>query len=124
MRFIVLTNNPDVLKIRGVQTQFIDGSYREVLVAVRNLCHQGHTLLSHPLSGSVKPNETPYKSVLVSVQEGSTDLESVELIEDAIRMCDHFPERREKWTEDNLKDYRLVDKELISSAIESATVCI
>ena len=37
--------------------------------------------MTHPLSGSVKPKETPYKSVLISERKEKVDGESVRLIE-------------------------------------------
>jgi len=38
---------------------YIEGSYRDVLVKTRDKLHEGHELLTHPLSSSIKPNETP-----------------------------------------------------------------
>jgi hypothetical protein len=36
-----------------------------VLLTVRDHIHSGARLLTHPQAGSVKPYETPYRSVLV-----------------------------------------------------------
>lgn len=97
---------------------FVDGSYRDVLVKVRDMCCGGHKLLTHPLSGSVKPNETPYKSVLVSkTKQPEADAESVLIMDKALLTYDKFPKLNVKWNEQILDDFRVVDLALISSAI-------
>lgn len=74
--FKIVTNNPLVVReLTGQYTvEFVDGTYHDVLVALRDQIHKGHRLYSHPLSGSVKPNETPYKSVLISIKPQSLDM--------------------------------------------------
>lgn len=64
--YVIVTNNPLVLERLGDthNVEYEDISYESVLERVRDKIHLGHTLLSHPLSGSVKPNETPYLSDL------------------------------------------------------------
>ena len=91
-----------------------------VLLTVRDLCHCGHRLLSHPLSGSVKPNETPYKSILVSETASGTDVESVQLIEEAIEVMNRFGPIRRKWHEKELHDFQLVDESLIADAADAS----
>ena len=62
-RMLVITNNPmarDALSKQDIcEVQYAPVSYRQVLCMVRDAIHQGHRLLTHPLSGSVKPGETP-----------------------------------------------------------------
>ena len=67
--FLILTNNPLVFTCMSDRFRIVfspELTYREILVKARDLVYIGHTLYTHPLSGSVKPNETPYKSVVVS----------------------------------------------------------
>ncbi|MGL6131078.1 MAG: GrdX family protein, partial [Fusobacteriaceae bacterium] len=72
MKHMIVTNNPKVnkelknLKFEGNFDIDIEIGYIDILYKVRNLIHLGHTLLTHPLSGSIKPSETPYKSVVLS----------------------------------------------------------
>ena len=82
----IVTNNPLVRDILGqwYEIDYSDITYREVLVKVRDLIYTGHTLFTHPLSGSVKPNETPYKSILVSKVPGTYDMDGTELMSNAI----------------------------------------
>ena len=63
MKKLIVTNNP---MVRERYSQQYDLKYEEtsfvgVLKQVRDLVHRGYRLLTHPLSGSIKPNETPYK---------------------------------------------------------------
>ncbi len=51
---------------------------------VRDKVHEGHELATHPLSGSVKPNETPYKTIMISEKKGVLDFNSLKIIEDSI----------------------------------------
>ena len=81
--------------------------------------HTGYKVLTHPLSGSVKPNETPYKSVII--EEGKTlDEDSVKIIELSIATLDKFQnmERTPNWTERVLDDFRVVDLDLMVCTIE------
>ena len=122
MKLTVVSNNP-LLRAKWadrIALCLVDGGCREVFLAVRDRCHRGARLLSHPLSGSVKPNETPYKSVLLAEAAGGTDAASVMLIEQAIAAADKFGPIRRRWRERELEDFRLVDLCLIESALEAA----
>ena len=122
---IILTNNPDVeTKLKDQNILRIDGTYRDVLVKARDLVHQGHRLLTHPLMGSLKPNETPYRTIAVSSEKGALDTDSLLLIENAIETFDKFaqvtrPDRGINTPERMLADFRMIDLSLITSALES-----
>ena len=122
MKFVLMSNNPLVRDSYSGKYEvcFVDGSYMDVLIATRDRCHAGCRLLSHPLSGSVKPNETLYKSVMISKDAGSVDFDSVIMIEDAITTAAKFGPVRRNWREQECRDFQLVDLTLIVSAIESA----
>ena len=96
-RMLVITNNPmvrDVLSKQDIcEVRYAPVSYRQVLCLARDAIHQGHKLLTHPLSGSVKPGETPYKSVAVSRAQGLLDLPSLSLIENTTLMLRSLRER-------------------------------
>ena len=121
MKYFLITNNPLVRDElgNGHELVFVDGSFADVLYEARDRCHLGHILLSHPLSGSVKPNETLYKTVMLSRKIGKTDPDSVLLIEKAIETLNKFGPIRRAWRERELKDFQLIDLTLIESAIES-----
>ena len=123
MDFTIVTNNPlvrdkyeDCYKI-----EFFDITIKEIMQKVRDLCGEGHELLTHPLSGSVKPGETPYKSVLVASKKGRTDSSGYLMAQRAMDACDKFSSMHKDWSPGVLDDFKLVDYTLISSGIESAT---
>ena len=124
---LIITNNPDVRakfeNKHGVDLRYIEGGYRDVLVAARDLIHTGSKLLTHPLMGSLKPNETPYRSVALDVKNGPMDMDSLLLIEKSIETFDKFaavvrPDRGINTPERMLADFRLIDLSLISSALD------
>ncbi len=93
----------------------------EVLTNVRDLVHQGHEILTHPLTGSIKPYETPFKSICISAEMGPVHFSSVTLIEESIGTAMKFLKDRQpiNYPESVLEDFRLIDLSLISSGIES-----
>lgn len=124
MRKLLVTNNPKVYeKYKEKMDTIYDGEcdYLTILSIVRNKIHEGHKLLTHPLSGSVKPNETPYKSAIITKEKSNLDIESLQIIEDSINTAKKFirGKRTPKWTEKILEDFQLIDFGLITSAIES-----
>jgi len=78
---VLVTNNPLVKEqYQGeARIDYMDTDLLGVLVYVRNLIHTGHKLLTHPLSGSVKPNETFYKSVLITGFPENPDIQSINI---------------------------------------------
>lgn len=118
----IVTNNPKVHKeIEGQEIYFIEGSFGDVLEATKEMVIEDRQVfLTHPLSGSIKPNETYYKSIILHDQKSEyVDLESLELIESAQETYDKFVADRPtpNWTEDILKDFQMVDYHLIEAAL-------
>lgn len=120
--YIIVTNNPLVLKKHGDTHNVIykDVSYEDVLREVRDRIHEGHSMLTHPLSGSVKPNETPYKSIMISEERRGIDEESVALIENAIHACGKFEFKSDRYRPEVYEDFQLIDCTLIESGMASA----
>ena len=117
-----MTNNPlvnEILADAGVWTVEYkpDLAYRDVLVYVRDKIYAGHTLYTHPLSGSVKPNETPYKSVIISIEPHGMNNDDAIMISDAITTTDKFQVLDWSHSEQAMKDFRLIDYTLICGAI-------
>ncbi|MCL2406336.1 MAG: GrdX family protein [Defluviitaleaceae bacterium] len=109
---MIITNNPMVnnaCHINGLI--FIDGSLLDVLTAVRDYVHRGYTLQTHPLSGSVKPGETPYKTVVLESGE-SVCFKSLNIIEESILTARKLTADR-NYTDKMLKDFQLIDHTLI-----------
>ncbi len=119
MSILIITNNPLVNSTFGNEYEVIyaDCSYREVLVKVRDLIFKGHKLLTHPLSGSVKPNETPYKSVIIEGQATKLNFEDTTIIENSIMTCDKFPVKYPILPPKVAEDFQIVDLALIKGAL-------
>lgn len=115
---LLITNNPLVKEKYAdkQETEFLDESIQGVLRSVRDHIHRGRKLLTHPLSGSVKPNENPYKTVLLSKSSGNTDTESVMLIEQCIIAAQKFEKRT--IPDKHLHDLQVVDLSLISEVLK------
>ena len=129
-KYMVITNNP-LVRSRLDDTHeviYLELSYEELLKHDQRrkqkqyLTSQRHRLLTHPLSGSVKPKETPYKSVLISERKEKVDGESVRLIENAILVCQKFQDKSKYYKEEVYKDFQLVDWTLLESGLASADV--
>lgn len=124
MKSILITNNPMVVekyKEKMDITFLNENNYIDMLLAVRNKIHEGHKMLTHPLSGSVKPNETPYKSVLISKDKDSIDMDSLQMIEGSIDVTKKFLniKKTPEWNPKILGDFQLIDYFLIKGAIDS-----
>jgi len=117
---IIITNNPLVptaylIKQNCDDVRYFPMSYREILCLARDEIHSGHKLLTHPLSGSVKPGETPYKSLGISKTTGPLDFDSLSIIEKAIECCDKFPIREKSKDPSLQEDFQVIDLTLIQS---------
>ncbi len=120
---ILITNNQRVAETFGdnIDLHFMpEKTYQEILLYTRDRIHEGYKLLSHPLSGSVKPNETPFKSILISEKQQTLDYDSLVIIEDSLATVRKFNNNKitPKWTESILDDFRVIDLSLIKGAIE------
>jgi len=100
---------------KEIEVKFNEETLCELLFRVRDFVHSGHKLLTHPLSGSVKPNETCFKSVLISERKEGTDFESLKIIENSIQLVKNF--QKYEIPKEYLKDLREIDLTLIGGAI-------
>ena len=117
---MIITNNDWVLNKykNSYNIMFIDGNYKDVLVYVRDRLHLGHELLTHPLGGSVKPDETPYKSIIISDNKNNFNFNSIFMIENAIITYDKFnKDKLNHITEKIREDLKLVDLTVLESAL-------
>lgn len=114
--FRVVTNNPQAYEYwEGSESNHIHvlwhgGGFLEVLMAVRDMVHLGWRLLNHPLASSLKPNQTPYKT-LVLARGTKLDFQSLQMVEGAIGMVNRlgsFPGSNAQV----LADLQLIDLEV------------
>ncbi|ETP73025.1 hypothetical protein UYO_0907 [Lachnospiraceae bacterium JC7] len=123
----ILTNNPSLKESLTQKYPYLrcgieyrDVNFLKLLELVRDEVHKGARILTHPLDGSVKPMETPYKSILVEKSDPGLDLNSLDLIENAIMSCRkfHFDER--ELQPRVIKDFQIIDRTLMESAIDTS----
>ena len=118
-RFDIITNNPSVERTYPESAKFYEVGVLEIFVIVRDLVHRGAKILSHPLSGSIKPWETPYKSIVVSSSQGTLDFDSLKHIENAIGVMKNRILGSRIYTSEVLEDFSVIDLDIVNSAIKS-----
>jgi hypothetical protein len=119
---IVVTNNPMSKEQfeSKYKVVFVEGTMMDILKKVRDNIHEGHKLLTHPLMSSIKPNETPYRTICISKEILSkVDLQSLSIIEESIMSTEKFLNdfNTPQWNEKILLDFQLIDSDLIYHAI-------
>jgi hypothetical protein len=120
--FRVLTNNPLAFEHWGkresnhIHVLWHGGGLSDVLVAARDRVHLGWRLLNHPLASSIKPNQTPYKTLILA-RGTSLDYLSLRVLEGAIATANKlgsFP----GGSRQVLADLQLIDLEMSKDAFK------
>lgn len=111
---LIISNNPKVKALLKDQNfQWVEGNYKDVLVETRKLVvDQKMSLLSHPISGSIKPNETVYRSIILDdAPQEAIDMESLDYMDRALELFERFNRDRPTpdWPEKILEDFATVD---------------
>ena len=86
--YVCVTNNRELItKVANVE--LVAGTSLDVLRRGRALVHEGWELLASPLYGNFKPNQQPYRTLILRKNLGANgglpDIQSLSLIEDAVR---------------------------------------
>ena len=117
----LITNNPkfNQEKFKDIEIEYFDISYLDVLKKVRDYIHDNYEVLTHPLYGSVKPNETIYRSILIKRSE-KLDITSINLISEAVGTFEKFRNNKRVplWTDRVKDDFSVIDHDLILNAIK------
>ena len=117
----LITNNPKFIEenLKDIEIEYLDVSYIDILRKVRDYVHENWEIVTHPLYGSVKPNETIYRTIVIK-ENNSLDITSVNLISDAILIFKKFRNNREvpQWTDRVKDDFSVIDHDLILNAIK------
>lgn len=121
---LIITNNPLINEKFNKSNPVIllNGGYIDVLYNARDKIHKGSKLLTHPLMGSLKPNETPFRTIILDNVIGNLDMDSLFLIENSIATSKKFPIGEEVLKEEVLQDFRILDLKLIESAISTLSI--
>lgn len=119
-RASLITNNDKVLeKYRDKLKCIFVEDYRKVLLKTRDFVYDRHILLSHPQASSLKPNQTPYRSVLVYPKdEQDSNMKDVMLIEKCIEVFNQWQEiaKTPKDYDNNVsEDFKTIDLSVIDN---------
>lgn len=122
--YTCITNNIDLANCVS-NVQFVDCSALSVLIMGRDLIHKGWKLAANPFYGNLKPNQQPYRT-LVLTSDGESEIVKVDeyslsLIESAIAVYSECkvirkPGDMEKEIE---MDYKYVDFMLMEETLKS-----
>lgn len=85
------------------------------------MIHTGWRLAANPLYGNLKPNQQPYRTlVLTRCEAGGVDLESLELIESAVRIYEDSPVLRRpgELPRGVARDFRYIDYTLMEETLK------
>lgn len=123
MSKLIVTNNPLIKeKFESLyEVEYYDKDYIGILEIIRDKIHLGHKLLSHPLAGSIKPNETPYRTIIISKNKQQLDMDSLSIIESSINTARKFMKNRPvpQWNEVAHFDFQTVDLSLIENVLNN-----
>ncbi len=114
VNYVCITNNPDLVPCLYT-SELIEGTAVDVLKKARDMIHFGWKLTANPLYGNFKPNQQPYRTLVLSkAKNGSSDaadFESLKLLDDAMSVYDSAPVIRHpgELPENIDKDFRYLD---------------
>lgn len=119
---MIITNNEKVVKNYSGKfyVEFIEGDVLEVYNKARDYVHKNHRLLTHPLMSSVKPNETPVRTVVMTYSScKNLDIDSLNIIEYSIGTLKKFLKdfNVPNWNENVIEDFKVIDMDLISHGL-------
>lgn len=118
---ILITNNDRVYeKYKETLKVIYMESYEEVLVKTRDMVYDRHVLLTHPQASSLKPNQTPYRSVIVYPKREEDNTDDILLIEKCLETYYRWQEiaRTPQKYEDKVAcDFKTIDLSVIENVI-------
>lgn len=121
-KVILVTNNDKVYeKYKNMMQCVFVEKYEEVLVKVRNFVYDRHILLTHPQASSLKPNQTPYRSVMVYPKNDKEDnTKDILLIEKCIETFGQWQDiarTPEDYERKVAEDFKTIDLSVIDNII-------
>lgn len=122
-KYVIVTNNNKLInKYNDINIKIIkEETIEKIFEMTRDLIHKGFILISHPLAGSVKPYQNPYRSIILKKGD-KLDYQSLKNYENSYYKYQQF--KSDKENNSNLSekikdDYQTIDLTLIDSALQS-----
>lgn len=117
----LITNNDRVYeKYKNDLEVILLKTYEEVLLKTRDLVYDRHVLLTHPQASSLKPNQTPYRSVVVYPKGEEDNMKDIMLIEKCIetfRQWQDIAKTPDSYEEKVANDFKTIDLSVIDNII-------
>ena len=118
---IIITNNDRVYEKykKEMQVILLD-SYEDVLIKTRDMVYNRHILLTHPQASSLKPNQMPYRSVVVYPKGEEDNMKDIMLIEKCIetyRQWQEIAPTPKNYAEKVANDFKTIDLSVIENII-------
>jgi hypothetical protein len=118
---ILITNNDKVyLKYKDKLQCIFTEKYEEVLIKVRDMVYDRHILLTHPQASSLKPNQTPYRSVVLYPQGNEDNMKDILLIEkclETFKQWQNISLTPENYSDKIAEDFKVIDLSIIDNII-------
>ncbi len=118
---ILITNNDKVyLKYKDKLQCIFTEKYEEVLIKVRDMVYDRHILLTHPQASSLKPNQTPYRSVVLYPQGDEDNMKDILLIEkclETFKQWQNISLTPENYSDKIAEDFKVIDLSIIDNII-------
>ncbi|MBT9174927.1 MAG: hypothetical protein DDT22_00593 [candidate division WS2 bacterium] len=110
-KYLIITNNPLSSPLKKEKLLFVSGTALDVLIKVRDFVHEGWELITHPLTGNIKPSQIRFKTIyLRHIGNDKPDTLSISLISDAIHLLERT--RPDHLNEETINDLMFMDWEL------------
>ncbi|MGM0446280.1 MAG: GrdX family protein [Bacillota bacterium] len=122
-KYVIVTNNNKLIsKYEDLDVEIIrEITIEKIFEKTRDLIHKGYILISHPLAGSIKPYQNPYRSIVLKKGD-KLDYQSLKNYENSYYKYQQFKSNKKnnKSFSDKIKDdYQTIDLTLIDSAFKS-----
>lgn len=118
---VLVTNNNRVYeKYKDKINVLYMQSYEEVLMKVRDMVYDRHVLLTHPQALSLKPNQTPYRSVIVYPKGEDDNTDDILLIEKCLETYEQWQKiapTPQKYEDRVAEDFKTIDLSVIDHVI-------
>ena len=117
----LITNNDRVYeKYKNDLEVILLKTYEEVLLKTRDPVYDRHVLLTHPQASSLKPNQTPYRSVVVYPKGEEDNMKDIMLIEKCIetfRQWQDIAKTPNSYEDKVANDFKTIDLSVIDNII-------
>ena len=100
---------------------YADETLMATMTKARDLVHKGHRLLTSPLAGNFRPDQMPYKSVLLSADAGDVDAGSLMIIEHWFAKYNQCMKNAAppQWDEKTRENCKMIDLSLVERALRT-----